>query len=150
MSDCSEYVRSGSVQINIEGVLCECTIDMGILLSFSMVLATSISNSRTTNIICDQNHMSIPTQELPVTPGDAFELVEQLVRRACALPPEESPLQVDKLEVADYIFQLSQYHHPDNITLPAGYVCILLCLLRFCSCWKMKETTIMCNYCKLI
>lgn len=61
------------------------------------------------------------TKDLPISPGEAFELIEQLVRRACALPPEENPLQVDKLEIADFIFQLCQYHHPDNISLPSGY-----------------------------
>ncbi|XP_061384409.1 integrator complex subunit 1 [Danaus plexippus] len=59
--------------------------------------------------------------EIPVSPTEVFELVEQVVRRACALPPEDKPLQVDKLEVADYIFQLCQFHPPDNITLPTGY-----------------------------
>ncbi|XP_052744112.1 integrator complex subunit 1 isoform X2 [Bicyclus anynana] len=61
------------------------------------------------------------SKEIPVSPTEVFELIEQLVRRACALPPEEQPLQVDKLEIADYIFQLCQFHPPDNITLPAGY-----------------------------
>ncbi|CAH2044847.1 unnamed protein product, partial [Iphiclides podalirius] len=61
------------------------------------------------------------SKEIPVSPAEVFELVEQLVRRACALPAEELPLQVDKLEIADYIFQLCQFHPPDNITLPAGY-----------------------------
>ncbi|XP_049878079.1 integrator complex subunit 1 [Pectinophora gossypiella] len=61
------------------------------------------------------------SKDIPVAPAEVFELVEQLVRRACALPPEENPLQVDKLEIAEYIFQLCQFNPPDNITLPAGY-----------------------------
>ncbi|XP_022818000.1 integrator complex subunit 1-like [Spodoptera litura] len=61
------------------------------------------------------------SKDIPVSPAEVFELVEQLVRRACALPAEENPLQVDKLEIADYIFQLCQFNPPDNITLPAGY-----------------------------
>lgn len=60
------------------------------------------------------------SEDIPVTPTEVFELVELLVRRACALPPEDQPLQVDKLEIAEYIFQLCQFHPPDNITLPAG------------------------------
>ncbi|XP_026332012.1 integrator complex subunit 1-like, partial [Hyposmocoma kahamanoa] len=61
--------------------------------------------------------------DIPVAPAEVFELVEQLVRRACALPPEENPLQVGggKLEIAEYIFQLCHFNPPDNITLPAGY-----------------------------
>ncbi|CAK1547521.1 unnamed protein product [Leptosia nina] len=61
------------------------------------------------------------SKEIPIPPAEVFELLEQLVRRACALPPEDGPLQVDKLEIADYIFQLCQFHPPENITLPAGY-----------------------------
>ncbi|CAK1583934.1 unnamed protein product [Parnassius mnemosyne] len=61
------------------------------------------------------------SKDIPVSPAEVFELIEQLVRRACALPAEDMPLQVDKLEIADYIFQLCQFHPPDNITLPAGY-----------------------------
>ncbi|XP_060805027.1 integrator complex subunit 1 [Amyelois transitella] len=60
-------------------------------------------------------------KDMPVSPAETFELVEQLVRRACALPPEDCPLQLDKLEVADYIFQLCQFNPPDNISLPPGY-----------------------------
>jgi hypothetical protein len=59
-----------------------------------------------------------------VSPAEALELVEQLVRRACALPPDDAPLAVDKLELADYVFQLCQFTPPDNITLPQG--CALL------------------------
>ncbi|XP_013170475.1 PREDICTED: integrator complex subunit 1 [Papilio xuthus] len=61
------------------------------------------------------------SKDIPVSPAEVFELVEQLVRRACALPADDLPLQVDKLEIVDYIFQLCQFHPPDNITLPAGY-----------------------------
>ncbi|XP_063367697.1 integrator complex subunit 1 [Cydia amplana] len=59
-------------------------------------------------------------KEIPVGPAETFELVEQLVRRACALPPDDTPLPVDKLELADYVFQLCQFTPPDNITLPPG------------------------------
>ncbi|KAL0868839.1 hypothetical protein ABMA27_007195 [Loxostege sticticalis] len=61
------------------------------------------------------------SKDIPVAPAEALELVEQLVRRACALPPEDNPLHVDKLELAEYVFQLCQFSPPDNITLPAGY-----------------------------
>ncbi|CAB3249536.1 unnamed protein product [Arctia plantaginis] len=61
------------------------------------------------------------SKDIPVAPAEVFELVEQLVRRACALSADDNPLQVDKLEIVDYIFQLCQFNPPDNITLPAGY-----------------------------
>ncbi|CAH0400660.1 unnamed protein product [Chilo suppressalis] len=61
------------------------------------------------------------SKDIPVAPAEALELVEQLVRRACSLPPEDNPLVVDKLDIADYIFQLCQFNPPENITLPPGY-----------------------------
>ncbi|RVE54543.1 hypothetical protein evm_000664 [Chilo suppressalis] len=61
------------------------------------------------------------SKDIPVAPAEALELVEQLVRRACSLPPEDNPLIVDKLDIADYIFQLCQFNPPENITLPPGY-----------------------------
>ncbi|XP_045776448.1 integrator complex subunit 1 isoform X2 [Maniola jurtina] len=63
----------------------------------------------------------IGLSKIPVSPTEVFELIEQLVRRACALPPEDQPLTVDKLDIAEHIFKLCQFHPPDNITLPASY-----------------------------
>ncbi|XP_050664599.1 integrator complex subunit 1 [Leptidea sinapis] len=64
------------------------------------------------------------SKDTPVSGAEVFELLEQLVRRASALPPDDSPLgplHLDKLEMPDYIFQLCQFHPPDNIALPPGY-----------------------------
>ncbi|KAK7791007.1 hypothetical protein R5R35_007901 [Gryllus longicercus] len=58
----------------------------------------------------------------PVTAPDALELADQVVKRAAALPSEGMPmLQADKLEIIDLVFNLTAYHHPDNINLPTGY-----------------------------
>lgn len=74
-----------------------------------------------------------------MTAGEALELCEQLVRRASALTTEENPLPIDKIEVADYIFQLCQYHHPENITLPPGYILFVFLInwdFRRVSCYS--------------
>ncbi|RVE44618.1 hypothetical protein evm_010704 [Chilo suppressalis] len=72
-------------------------------------------------IVYEKSRKLIIVKDIPVAPAEALELVEQLVRRACSLPPEDNPLVVDKLDIADYIFQLCQFNPPENITLPPGY-----------------------------
>ncbi|KAL1458544.1 hypothetical protein WDU94_008682 [Cyamophila willieti] len=54
---------------------------------------------------------------------DAIELVDQLVRRAAVLPPSDSNpmLHADNLKIIDLLFNLSTYHHPENIDLPPGF-----------------------------
>jgi integrator complex subunit 1 len=56
-----------------------------------------------------------------LAPADTLELTDQLLKRAAAQSSESIPmLQADKLDIIDLIFNLSAYHHPDNINLPAG------------------------------
>uniref|UniRef100_A0A8D8YUP5 Integrator complex subunit 1 n=3 Tax=Cacopsylla melanoneura TaxID=428564 RepID=A0A8D8YUP5_9HEMI len=54
---------------------------------------------------------------------DAIELVDHLVRRAAVLPPSDSNpmLHADNLKIIDLLFNLSTYHHPENIDLPPGF-----------------------------
>lgn len=53
---------------------------------------------------------------------DTIEIIDQMVRRACLLKyPEYPPLEMTKLEIIDFLFSMAEYHHPENIQLPAGY-----------------------------
>ncbi|XP_046407555.1 integrator complex subunit 1 [Ischnura elegans] len=74
------------------------------------------------------------SKEHPLSAPDTLELGDQLVKRAAALAaandmspctnlphPPYTMLYADKLEIIDLIFNLSAYHHPENINLPAGY-----------------------------
>ncbi|KAK8758150.1 hypothetical protein V5799_004219, partial [Amblyomma americanum] len=63
------------------------------------------------------------SKEHPLSPSDAMELVDQLIRRAAAIYKEDSHpvLVVERTELIEIIFHLCAYHHPENITLPAGY-----------------------------
>ncbi|KAL3185664.1 hypothetical protein MRX96_028572 [Rhipicephalus microplus] len=63
------------------------------------------------------------SKEHPLNPSDALELVDQLIRRAAAIYKEDSHpvLVVERTELIEIIFHLCAYHHPENITLPAGY-----------------------------
>ena len=60
-------------------------------------------------------------QDHPLPPPDTLELVDQLLKRAAIQSSESFPmLQAEQLDIIDLIFNLSAYHHPDNINLPAG------------------------------
>lgn len=62
------------------------------------------------------------SKEHPLNAADTLELADQLIKRAALLPTEGFPaLQADKLEIVDFMFNLSAYHYPENITLPQGY-----------------------------
>ncbi|XP_017779364.1 PREDICTED: integrator complex subunit 1 [Nicrophorus vespilloides] len=57
-----------------------------------------------------------------VSPNDTIEIVDQLVKRAANLAPDLlPPLQMDKLEIIDFFFNLCSYNYPENICLPVGY-----------------------------
>lgn len=58
----------------------------------------------------------------PMPPMDALEICEQMVKRSGDLTQDYLPLMhFDKVEIIDNLFRLTQYHYPDNITLPYGY-----------------------------
>lgn len=62
------------------------------------------------------------SKEHPLSAVDALEISDQLIKRAAVIPNEGCPsLHADKLEIIDFIFNLSAYRHPENITLPQGY-----------------------------
>lgn len=62
------------------------------------------------------------SKELPLSPAEAFELTEQIVKRAASITNPIIPvLRVEKSKILDLVFNLSTYRHPDNIELPSGY-----------------------------
>jgi integrator complex subunit 1 len=60
-------------------------------------------------------------KEIPLLPSETVELVEWWVRRSAALH-NNTPLVLHKLEIIELLFRLTEYKHPDNITLPEGYI----------------------------
>ncbi|EEZ98703.1 integrator complex subunit 1 [Tribolium castaneum] len=63
------------------------------------------------------------SKEHPISPTEAIEISDQLIRRAANLPQDcAPPLVVDNLEIIGIYFNLCSYNYPENITLPAGYV----------------------------
>ncbi|XP_063908867.1 integrator complex subunit 1 isoform X2 [Zophobas morio] len=63
------------------------------------------------------------SKEHPISPTEAIEISDQLIRRAANLPQDcAPPLVVDNIEIIGIYFNLCSYNYPENITLPAGYV----------------------------
>uniref|UniRef100_A0A182QY68 Uncharacterized protein n=1 Tax=Anopheles farauti TaxID=69004 RepID=A0A182QY68_9DIPT len=61
-------------------------------------------------------------KEIPFSIQDTMEITEQLVRRAGALRHMDyPPLEITDLKIIELLFKMSEYHHPDNIVLPANY-----------------------------
>ncbi|XP_053675134.1 integrator complex subunit 1 [Anopheles nili] len=61
-------------------------------------------------------------KEIPFSIQDTMEITEQLVRRAGSLRHMDyPPLEITDLKIIELLFKMSEYHHPDNIVLPANY-----------------------------
>lgn len=61
-------------------------------------------------------------KEIPIKIPDTMEIIEQVIRRAAGLKITDYPaLHADKLEIIDLLFTMAEYHHPENIVLPADY-----------------------------
>lgn len=61
-------------------------------------------------------------KEIPIKATDTMDALEQVIRRAAGLRISEyPPLLADNLEIADFLFTMAEYHHPENIVLPVGY-----------------------------
>lgn len=71
------------------------------------------------------------SNELPLTPPEALEIADSLVRRVAAIKvptawmqtsqPGHPFLSVSRLELLDAVLNLCAYHHPKDIILPSGY-----------------------------
>jgi integrator complex subunit 1 len=63
------------------------------------------------------------SKEHPISPTEAIEISDQLIRRAANLPQDcAPPLAIDNIEIIGIYFSLCSYNYPENITLPTGYV----------------------------
>lgn len=61
-------------------------------------------------------------KEIPFKVPETMEVLEQVIRRAAGLRISEyPPLLADNLDIADFLFTMAEYHHPENIALPFGY-----------------------------
>lgn len=61
-------------------------------------------------------------KEIPVKIPDAIEIIEQVIRRSASLRIIDYPaLHADRMEIIELLFTMAEYHHPENIMLPADY-----------------------------
>ncbi|CAG9127971.1 unnamed protein product [Plutella xylostella] len=76
-------------------------------------------------------------EEIPISPAEALDLFETLVRRLCALPTEQRPLTLEQPDqLPDYLFQLAQFQPADSVQLPAGYTVPPLAISAlYWRCW---------------
>lgn len=75
------------------------------------------------------------SKDHPMNPPETMELSDQLLKRASGLSSEgTNMLEANKVEIIDLIFNLSAYHHPENIILPKGYTPPQLAISN--SYWK--------------
>ncbi|GAB0098046.1 Integrator complex subunit 1 [Sergentomyia squamirostris] len=62
------------------------------------------------------------TKEIPFSVPDTMEIIEQIVKRAALFRfTNYATLRVSNPEIITFLFGMAEYHHPDNISLPAGY-----------------------------
>lgn len=62
------------------------------------------------------------TKEIAFAVPDTMEVIDQVVRRAGSLKsPDYPPLEVNNLQIIDFLFNMAEYHHPGNIQLPPDY-----------------------------
>lgn len=62
------------------------------------------------------------TKDIPFSIPDAMEMVEKVVRRAAGLKNiDYPPLEANKLDIIEFLFNMAEYHHPEKIVLPSGY-----------------------------
>lgn len=77
--------------------------------------------------------------EIPFKVPDTVEMTEQVIRRAAALKITDfPPLRVDNIQIIEFLFQMAEYRHPENIALPAGYSPPKLAIsLLYWKAWNM-------------
>lgn len=63
------------------------------------------------------------SKEHPIGPNETIDMADQLIRRAANLSADSTPpLAMDKIEIIDFLFNMSSYNYPENIVLPLGYL----------------------------
>ncbi|XP_073832821.1 integrator complex subunit 1 [Musca autumnalis] len=62
------------------------------------------------------------TKEIPFTIPDTFDIIISLIKRASTMRITSCPVvQANKFDIIDFLFNMAEYHHPENINLPVDY-----------------------------
>ncbi|XP_054737283.1 integrator complex subunit 1 isoform X1 [Anastrepha obliqua] len=62
------------------------------------------------------------TKDIPLTIPETIDVIMMVIKRASTMRiPNYPAVQANKYDVIDFLFNMVEYHYPENINLPLGY-----------------------------
>ncbi|EDW71383.1 integrator complex subunit 1 [Drosophila virilis] len=75
------------------------------------------------------------TKDIPFSIANTFDILLLVIKRVSGMKATDFPaVQANKFDIIDFLFSMSEYHHPENIRLPADYEPPKLAIIAFY--WK--------------
>ncbi|XP_030383535.1 integrator complex subunit 1 [Scaptodrosophila lebanonensis] len=75
------------------------------------------------------------TKDIPFSIANTFDVLLLVIKRVSGMKASNFPaVQANKFDIIDFLFSMSEYHHPENIRLPADYEPPKLAIIAFY--WK--------------
>ncbi|EDW74464.1 uncharacterized protein Dwil_GK21929 [Drosophila willistoni] len=75
------------------------------------------------------------TKDIPFSIANTFDVLLMVIKRVSGMKANNFPaVQANKFDIIDFLFSMSEYHHPENIRLPSDYEPPKLAIIAFY--WK--------------
>jgi len=75
------------------------------------------------------------TKDIPFSIANTFDVLLLVIKRVSGMKATNIPaVQANKFDIIDFLFSMSEYHHPENIRLPSDYEPPKLAIIAFY--WK--------------
>ncbi|XP_034480051.1 integrator complex subunit 1 [Drosophila innubila] len=75
------------------------------------------------------------TKDIPFSIANTFDILLLVIKRVSGMKATDFPaVQANKFDIIDFLFSMSEYHHPENILLPSDYDPPKLAIIAFY--WK--------------
>ncbi|EDW09794.1 integrator complex subunit 1 [Drosophila mojavensis] len=75
------------------------------------------------------------TKDIPFSIANTFDILLLVIKRVSGMKATDFPaVQANKFDIIDFLFSMSEYHHPENIQLPEDYEPPKLAIIAFY--WK--------------
>ncbi|KAH8413865.1 hypothetical protein KR222_010620 [Zaprionus bogoriensis] len=75
------------------------------------------------------------TKDIPFSIANTFDILLLVIKRVSGMKATDFPaVQANKFDIIDFLFSMSEYHHPENIRLPTDYEPPKLAIVAFY--WK--------------
>ncbi|KAH8402313.1 hypothetical protein KR009_011352 [Drosophila setifemur] len=75
------------------------------------------------------------TKDIPFSIANTFDVLLLVIKRVSGMKASNIPaVQANKFDIIDFLFSMSEYHHPENIRLPSDYEPPKLAIIAFY--WK--------------